>query len=362
LAPAVLTVRANDQTRPYGTSNAPLTVTYSGFIGGDGLDVLSGSPALSTLAETNSPIGDYPIEVSQGSLSNACYTFSFINGMLTVTPGVLTVTAESQTRPYGAANVPLTLSYSGLVNGQDSNILSGSAILGTTAETNSPVGEYAIMLSQGTLGVTDTNYTFAFVSGTLTIFPASTTVALISSQNPSTNGSNASFTATVSPVAPATAIPTGSVTFRMNGVLLATVGLSGGQGSIFTELLPPGPNVVQVEYAGDGNFLGSTDSVQQMVEPVPTPPCSSTNYVLSLTQTTGNNFTITLLGTTNAQYYLLTATDLAVPMTNWTVLADSTNTATNGVWYYTGTAGMLGDNSTSGVVRFFRAKAVNPCP
>ena len=362
LAPAVLTVRANDQTRPYGTRNAPLTVTYSGFIGGDGPDVLSGSPALSTLAETNSPIGAYPIEVSPASLSNDCYTFSFINGTLTVTPGVLTVTADSQTRPYGAANAPLTLSYSGLVNGQDSNILSGSAILSTTAEINSPVGEYAIMLSQGTLDVSDTNYTFAFVPGTLTIFPASTTIALISSQNPSTNGNTATFTATVSPGAPATALPTGSVTFRTNGVLLATVALSGGQGSAFTELLPPGPNVVQVEYAGDGNFLGSTDSVQQMVEPVPTPPCSSTSNVLNLTQTPGNNFTITLLGTTNAQYYLLTATDLTVPMTNWTVLADSTNTATNGVWYYTGTAGMLGDNPTSGVVRFFRAKAVNPCP
>ena len=362
LAPAVLTVRADDQTRPYGTSNAPLTVTYSRFIGGDGPAVLSGSPALSTLAETNSPIGAYPIEVSPASLSNDCYTFSFINGTLTVTPGVLTVTADNQTRPYGAANAPLTLSYSGLVNGQDSNILSGSAILSTTAEINSLVGEYAIMLSQRTLGVTDTNYTIAFVPGTLTIFPASTTIVLISSQNPSTNGNAATFTATVSPVAPATAIPTGSITFRTNGVLLATVALSGGQGSAFTELLPPGPNVVQVEYAGDGNFLGSSDSVQQMVEPVPTPPCSSTSNVLNLMQTPGNNFTITLLGTTNAQYYLLTATDLTVPMTNWTVLADSTNTATNGVWYYTGTAGMLGDNPTSGVVRFFRAKAVNPCP
>jgi hypothetical protein len=278
LAPAVLTVRANDQIRPYGTSNAPLAVTYSGFIGGDGPDVLSGSPALSTLAETNSPIGAYPIEVSQASLNNACYTFSFING-------------------------------------------------------------------------------------TLTIIPANTTIALISSQNPSTNGNSASLTATVSPVAPATALPTGSVTFRTNGIFLAMVGLSGGQGSISTGLLPPGSNVVQVEYAGDGNFLGSTASVQQVVvEPVQTPPFSSTSYVLSIAQTIGNIFTITLLGATNAQYYLLTATDLAVPMTNWMVVTDSTNTATNGVWYYTGPAGMLGDNSTNGGMRFFRAKAVNPCP
>jgi hypothetical protein len=277
LAPAVLTVRANDQTRPYGTSNAPLTVTFSGFIGDDGQDVLSGSPALSTSAEINSPVGAYPIEVSQASLSNACYTFSFING-------------------------------------------------------------------------------------TLTIIPANTTIALISSQNPSTNGNSASFTATVSPVVPATALPTGSVVFRTNGVFLATVGLSGGQGSISTGLLPPGPNVVQVEYAGDGNFLGSTDSVQQVVETVQTPPCSSTSYVLSMGQTMGNIFTITLLGTTNAQYYLLTATDLAVPIANWMVVTDSTNTATNGVWYYTGTAGMSGDNSTNGGMRFFRAKAVNPYP
>jgi hypothetical protein len=277
LAPALLTVRANDQTRPYGTSNAPLTVTYNGFIGGDGPDVLTGSPALSTLAETNSPIGAYPIEVSQASLSNACYAFSFING-------------------------------------------------------------------------------------TLTIIPASTTIALISSQNPSTNGNSTRFTATVSPVAPATGIPTGIVTFRTNGGFLATIGLSGGQGSIFTEFLPPGLNVVQVEYVGDGNFLGSTDSVQQMVEPVQTPPGGSTSYVLSMAQTMSNIFTITLLGATNAQYYLLTATELGVPMTNWTVLADSTNTATNGVWYYTGTAEMLGDNSTNGGMRFFRTKAVNPYP
>jgi hypothetical protein len=278
LAPAVLTVRADDQARGYGDSNAPLTVTYSGFINGDSADVLSGSPVLSTLAETNTPIGAYPIELSQGSLSNACYTFDFING-------------------------------------------------------------------------------------TLTILPANTTTVLVSSQNPSTNGNNASLTATVSPVALTAATPTGSVTFRTNGLVLATVGLSGGQGSIGTALLPTGTIVVQGEYAGDGNFLGSTGILQQVVEPVQAAPCSSTNYVLSMVQSADNVLTIRLLGTTNAQYYLLTATNLAIPMTNWTVLTDSTNTATNGVWYYTLTpAGMPADNPSQDAMRFFRARAVNPCP
>jgi hypothetical protein len=89
------------------------------------------------------------------------------------------------------------------------------------------------------------------------------------------------------------------------------------------------------------------------------PPCSSTNYVLSIMQEATNTFTLTFVGTTNAQYYLLETTNLAANMTNWAVVADSTNTATNGVWYYTVTnAGVF----TNGLNRFFRAGAVNPCP
>ncbi len=98
LAPAVLTVKADDQTRAYGATNGPLTVTYSGFLDGEDAGVLSGSPALSTDAETNSPVGTYPITVSVGTLSNAHYSFSFTNGTLTVTQAVLTVKADDQVR------------------------------------------------------------------------------------------------------------------------------------------------------------------------------------------------------------------------------------------------------------------------
>jgi hypothetical protein len=91
----------------------------------------------------------------------------------------------------------------------------------------------------------------------------------------------------------------------------------------------------------------------------PPAPCSSTNYILSIVPNTTNTFTLTFLGTTNAQYYVLEATNLTANMTNWTALADSTNTATNGVWYYTVTnAGVPADVLN----RFFRAGAVKPCP
>ncbi len=169
LAPTVLTVRGDDQSRAYGTTNPLLTVTYSGFVNGDDVGVLSGSPVLSTVAETNSPVGQYPITVSAGTLSNAHYSFSFTNGTLTVTQAVLTVKADDQTRVYGATNGLLTATYSGFVNGHDTNLLSGSPSLSTAAETNSPAGPYPITVSQGTLSVADTNYSLAFVGGTLTV-------------------------------------------------------------------------------------------------------------------------------------------------------------------------------------------------
>src|SRR5882757_220434 len=85
----VLTIKADNKTRAYGATNPPLTVTYSGFASGDDFSALSGSPALSTVADTNSPVGTYPIAVSQGTLSNAHYNFSFTNGTLAVTQAVL---------------------------------------------------------------------------------------------------------------------------------------------------------------------------------------------------------------------------------------------------------------------------------
>jgi hypothetical protein len=94
VAKKTLTVTANSTNRTYGATNPVFTVSYSGFVGGDGTNVLSGSPAFSTTATTNSAPGNYPIQISAGTLSAANYTFSFSNGTLTVTssPSVLTIT------------------------------------------------------------------------------------------------------------------------------------------------------------------------------------------------------------------------------------------------------------------------------
>ena len=167
-----LTVKANDITRAYGATNPILTITYDGFMNGDYVSVLSGSPVITTVADTNSPVGVYPIELNLGTLTNAHYHFIGAQGTLTITPALLTVTANDQARSYGTTNPPLTATYSGFVNGEDTNILSGAPALFTTAGTNSPVGTYSITPDRGTLVVADTNYAFVFSNGILTISPA----------------------------------------------------------------------------------------------------------------------------------------------------------------------------------------------
>jgi hypothetical protein len=349
---APLSVHADNLFRGYGQTNPPLTVSYSGFGIGQDTNILSGSPVLQTSATTNSAVGTYDITVQAGTLavSDTNYSFVFTNGTLTVTQAVLAVKADDKTRIYGSTNPIFTFTVTGFVNGQGTNILNGSPILTTTADTNSSVGQYAISAAQGTLSATDTNYGFVFSNGVLAITVASSSTLIVSGQNPSTNGDSVTFTATASAVPVTAPPPTGNVNFLSNGGLLGSAALTNGAAVFSSNLLSPGTNTVEADYAGDGNFLGSTNSLQQVV----LTQCSSTNYVSSIVGTETNTFIITFIGTTHAQYCVLTTTNATDPGANWTILPGSTNTALNGLWSFAIT--------NSGAAQFFRAQALLPCP
>jgi hypothetical protein len=158
------------------------------------------------------------------------------------------------------------------------------------------------------------------------------------------------FSTTVTPLPPATTPPTGNVTFLTNDAVLGIVPLSNGTAGVSTKFLPPGTNAVIAAYAGDENYIGSTNSLEQRVTAV----CSGTNYILSIVINPTNTFTFTFVGTTNAQYRLLQTTDLTLPITNWTVVPASTNVAFDGAWQYTIT--------NAGDTAFFRVEAIVPCP
>ncbi len=60
------------------------------------------------------------IRITASGAVDSDYSISYVAGALTVTPAALTITANNQTKVYGAALPTLTASYSGFVNGDTS--------------------------------------------------------------------------------------------------------------------------------------------------------------------------------------------------------------------------------------------------
>jgi hypothetical protein len=82
---AVLTVTANNASRLYGTPNPTFTASYSGFQGGDTFaSSVTGAPSLTTTATQFSAVGTYPITASIGTLASSNYSFTFVDGTLTI--------------------------------------------------------------------------------------------------------------------------------------------------------------------------------------------------------------------------------------------------------------------------------------
>ena len=175
---AVLVVTANDKTRQYGDANPGFDATITGFKNGEKLasSGVRGSPACFTSATPASPVhdGPYAIHCVTGSLAAHNYSFSFINGWLTVTPAPLVITADDKTKPYGAELPVLTVTYSGFVNGEDAGSLTTEPAIATSATVSSHVAgsPYSI----GASGAVDTNYTFSYAAGTLSVTPVTLTI------------------------------------------------------------------------------------------------------------------------------------------------------------------------------------------
>jgi hypothetical protein len=112
-----------------------------------------------------------------------------------------------------------------------------------------------------------------------TVVKADTLTDLTSSANPDALGQPVTFVATIGPKSPATATPTGSVTFTdaTQGQTLGTVTLSGGVATLTTSTLGGGSHHIVASYSGDGNFNPSSgDIISQLINPI-----SSTTTLIS---------------------------------------------------------------------------------
>lgn len=124
---------------------------------------------ITTAYEIGDDVGSYAVTVSAQETTN--YTFTFVNGTLTVTKAVLTVTANNMTIIYGSVKPALATEYT--VTGykidadEESARLEGAPALSTQYVKGSNAGQYAISITVGTLS--HPNYSFKLVGGTLTV-------------------------------------------------------------------------------------------------------------------------------------------------------------------------------------------------
>lgn len=119
ISAATLTVTANNTNRTYGGANPVFTASYSGFVNGEGTNVLSGGPTMSTAADTNSAPGTYTIQISAGTLSSTNYNFTFMSGILFVDSLPPTLTIQL----IGGATNAVVVSAAGLAPGSTYHVL-----------------------------------------------------------------------------------------------------------------------------------------------------------------------------------------------------------------------------------------------
>jgi O-glycosyl hydrolase len=166
--PVTASAVANNKVYDGGTT-ATLTTVLSGVVSGDAVALnTNGYTATFATAEVDTNIA---VTVSAWALTgSAASNYTLLTpapaGLTAdITPATATVTANNQSVTVGLPIPALTATYSGFVNGEDTNVLITPASLTTTAEAGSPVGVYPITAS----GATAANYLFDYVPGTLTV-------------------------------------------------------------------------------------------------------------------------------------------------------------------------------------------------
>ncbi|MCL2655500.1 MAG: InlB B-repeat-containing protein [Coriobacteriia bacterium] len=259
LAQAPFAIAEGDQVKTYGDADFTLTAT-----GGSTAKTVvweSSDPTVATVTPTDATHATVtllnasaaPVTITAtmpGSVGNTGaapdYLDATTNITLTVNKAVLTVTAADQARDYGADNPDFTFTYSGWANGEDESVLTTAPTVSCAATSASDKGNYPIDFNND--GVAD-NYTFDYVSGTLTINAVSRTIAVAGAPATITYG-DSGFTLT------ATALGAGTVTWSSSNTAVATVDIVTGAVTI----KGAGDAAITAAITADGNYTAASES------------------------------------------------------------------------------------------------------
>jgi hypothetical protein len=242
VGPAPLIVTADNNAMALGGPLPVLIVSYSGFVNGDNASKLTAKPAITTTATSSSPAGAYPI-IASGAI-DPNYNFTYLPGTLTVNPATVNVTANAETKEYGTPDPTFTYTVSGLLNGDNTGIFTGSL----SRAPGEDVGAYPITIGSLSAG---SNYTISYTGNFLTISKVSQQIAWVQSLIVGCNAtSQLQLTATASSGLP--------VAYSVSDTSVAKV-----SGNVLT-LLKPGAAVVTATQAGDADYMAAppvTDTV-----------------------------------------------------------------------------------------------------
>ncbi|MFB6456697.1 MBG domain-containing protein [Chitinophaga sp. Hz27] len=169
---AILTVKANDFSRAYGEANPIFDAAITGWVNGDLPAVVSGTPALSTIATTTSNTGAYDIDITSGSLSAANYDFILIKGTLTIGKANQTITFNNLTnKTYGDAAFDISATASSLL--PVTYTVSGPAVISGKTLTITGAGNITVTAIQNGDGnyltATNMQQSFTVAKASLTV-------------------------------------------------------------------------------------------------------------------------------------------------------------------------------------------------
>jgi filamentous hemagglutinin family protein len=178
ITPQALTVTEPNAIKAYGETFSSTGFTTSGLVNGEtvGSVTLTSAGQVATAGVVGSPYAIVPSNATGGTFTPSNYSISYVNGVLTVTPAPLTITAQDVGKVYGQTPALAGFDASALVNGETvgSVTLTSAGQVATAGVVGSP---YAIVPSNATGGTfTPSNYSISYVNGVLTVTPAPLTI------------------------------------------------------------------------------------------------------------------------------------------------------------------------------------------
>ncbi len=272
-----LTATVSTSTPTSCTPSGPVTFSNGGTSLGTGT-ISSGKATLTT---SSLPVGTDSLTASfpgsGGCPSSASTATPFVVSQASTTTALTAAPAGGsiggQSVTFTATVTPVSPGAghpSGSVTFKDGSTTLGT---GTVSATTGQATFTTSTLANGSHSMSavyggDTNFTTSTGTLTYSVGLASTTTTVTAvPASPAVFGQSVTFTATVAPVAPATATPTGTVTFKDGATQIGTTQTLSGSGtaSVSTSSLAVASHTITATYSGSSGDNGSSGTLTYVV-------------------------------------------------------------------------------------------------